>query len=52
MQREFMVHAQYSVPYADTVAAAREALEADGYTAVQYATNHAGHGVLVATVPQ
>ena len=51
MQQEFLVHAQYSVPYADTVKAAREALEADGYTSVRFATNCAGHGVLVATVP-
>lgn len=52
MQKEFLVHAQYSVPYADTVKAAQDALEADGYTSVRYATNYAGHGVLVATVPQ
>ena len=51
MEKEFLVHAQYSVPYAETVNAVRDALEVDGYTGVHFATNYAVHGVLVATVP-
>ena len=45
MQQEFLVHAQYSVPYADTVSAVREALEADGVTSLRFGTNIAGDAV-------
>lgn len=52
MQHQFMIHAEYSVPYADTVQAARQALEADGYTQIRLTVDYSGHHILVATVPQ
>lgn len=49
-ERVRQVHAEYSVPYADTMAAARQELEAEGYTQLEVSTDQGGHVVLVASV--
>jgi hypothetical protein len=50
LQKVLQVHAQYGVPYTDTIAAARQELEAQGYNQVQVSTDHGGHVVLVGSV--
>jgi hypothetical protein len=47
MQKVLQVHAQYGVPYTDTIAAARQELEAQGYNQVEVSTDHGGHVVVV-----
>lgn len=51
MQKVVQVHAEYGVPYADTMAAARRDLEAQGCDQVEVGTDQGGHIVLIAHLP-
>jgi hypothetical protein len=50
-EKAVQVHAEYGVPYADTLAAVRQELEAEGCNHVEVGTDQGGHIVLIAQLP-